>query len=432
MKNKHLTSSDRTVIEIGLNRGDSFRKISSSISRDPTTISKEVRKNSISSTVTKFNRIHNNCINRRTCTKYNEACPDCTIPKTRKCSNCKKGCFSHCSEYIREDCPKLSKPPYVCNGCDELNRCTLTKKLYVSSEAQKRYSAKLSESRKGMVLSEEQIKFLDDLISPLIREKNHSIHHIYINHKDEIMLSEKTLYNIIDQGIISARNIDLPRKGRYRTRRKSSSYKIDRDCRKGRTFEDYRSFMDENPDIAVVQMDTVEGAKGESCLLTIHFTSCNFMLASKRENNNSRTVTEIFENLYSLLGPEQFRTLFPVILTDNGSEFSNPSAIEFDSNGSRRTRIFYCDASAPYEKGSCEVNHEFIRRIVPKGKSWNQYEQKDISLMMSHINSYARAKLNNKSPYFMFSTLYGESVAPALGIERIECDDVNLTPSLFK
>lgn len=432
MKNKHMTSYERSIIESCLDNGFSFRAIASSIGKDPTTVSKEIRKNSINITRTKFNRVPNNCRNRRTCTKYNEACPECTIKKSAKCSNCKKGCSSFCSDYIREECPKLSVPPYVCNGCEELNKCTLTKRLYVSSEAQKRYKSELRESRKGMIITEEEIEHLDRLVSPLLRDRKHSVHHVYINHRDEIMMSEKTLYNIIDQGLLSARNIDLPRKVRYRKRKKPSSYKIDRQCRKGRTYDDYRKFIEDNPDVAVVQMDTVEGAKGESCLLTIHFISCNFMLAFKRESNSSRSVTEIFNRLYDILGHDQFRIIFPVILTDNGSEFSNPSAIEFDRNGNRRTYVFYCDSSAPYEKGACEVNHEFIRRIVPKGQSWNIYEQKDISLMMSHINSYARAKLNNKSPYFMFSALYGEAITSALGIERIECDDVNLTPSLFR
>lgn len=116
-------------------------------------------------------------------------------------------------------------------------------------------------------------------------------------------------------------------------------------------------------------MDTVEGAKGENCLLTLHFTASSFMIAFKRDFNDSKSVTDIFNDIYDRLGANQFRKLFPVILTDNGSEFSNPAAIEFDDNGKRRTRIFYCHPSSSYEKGSYEVTHELLRRIVPKGKS---------------------------------------------------------------
>ena len=70
--------------------------------------------------------------------------------------------------------------------------------------------------------------------------------------------------------------------------------------------------------------------------------------------------------------------MFPVILTDNGSEFSNPRAIEeepYDSNV-LRTLVFYCHAGASFEKGACEVNHEFIRRIIPKGADIPMSQQK--------------------------------------------------------
>ena len=179
-------------------------------------------------------------------------------------------------------------------------------------------------------------------------------------------------------------------------------------------------------------MDTVEGIKGESCLLTIHFTVCNFMIAIKREYNDSKSVTDYFDYLYDLLGRELFMKLFPVTLTDNGSEFSNPKAIEFDKDGNRRTYVFYCHPSAPFEKGACEVNHGLLRRIVPKGKSWNPYEQRDINIMMSHINSYAREKLNDKSPLLLFKILYGEDIARLFNISSIDPDDVNLSSSVIK
>ncbi len=228
------------------------------------------------------------------------------------------------------------------------------------------------------------------------------------------------------------KNIDLPGKVRFRVRKKKSTHKVDRKCQEGRKYDDFLQFIQDNPDKAVVQMDSVEGKKGESCLLTLHFTVCNFMIAVKREFNDSKSVTEFFDDIYKKLGADLFIKLFPVILTDNGSEFSNPSAIEFDENGNRRTFVFYCNSSSPYQKGSCEVNHQLIRRIIPKGVSFNPYKQKDINLMMSHINSYAREKLNDKSPFLLFKTLYGEDILNLFSITCINPDDVNLSPSVLK
>ena len=137
-------------------------------------------------------------------------------------------------------------------------------------------------------------------------------------------------------------------------------------------------------------MDTVEGVKGGKVLLTIHFVNCSFILAFIREHNDAQSVIDIFNYLQEILGIDKFKELFILVLTDNGSEFSNPKEIEFDSNtGEKRTQIFYCHPSSLYEKGSCEVNHELLRRI---GTSFNDLTQEDINLIMSHINSYKRKK----------------------------------------
>ena len=116
---------------------------------------------------------------------------------------------------------------------------------------------------------------------------------------------------------------------------------------------------------------------------------------------------------------------------DNGSEFSDPKSIEFDANGNRRTWLFYCNASAPYQKGSCEVRHEMIRRIIPKGVDITPYSQEQINTMMSHINSYRRKTLGNKSPYEMFAFQYGEDILKKFGLRKIPPDEIILSPKLF-
>ena len=191
------------------------------------------------------------------------------------------------------------------------------------------------------------------------------------------MYSEKTIYKLIDLGILNIKNIDLPRKVRYKQRKKSCTiYKIDKDCLENRRYEDYKKFIEENPDTPIVEIDTVIGKKGGKVLLTVHFVNCSFMLAFIREHNDAQSVIDIFNDLQEKLGIEKFKELFIVILTDNGSEFSNPTEIEFDmKTGEKRTQIFYCHPSSPYEKGSCEVNHELLRRILPKGTSFNDLNQ---------------------------------------------------------
>ena len=231
--------------------------------------------------------------------------------------------------------------------------------------------------------------------------------------------------------MFNLKNIDLPRKVRYRVRKKQAEPKIDRHCREGRTYEDYIAYIKENPS-AIVQMDTVKGGISGKVLLTLHFVTCKFMIAILRDANTSKSVIQTINQLDATLGREKFKELFPVLLTDNGCEFSNPARIEADLNGEMRTRVFYCDRNRPDQKGSIEVTHEFIRRIIPRGQSLECYTQEDINLMMSHINSYGRKRLNDISPYDMFTLLYGQGTAELLGIQKIPYDQINLTPNLLK
>ena len=91
---------------------------------------------------------------------------------------------------------------------------------------------------------------------------------------------------------------------------------------------------------------------------------------------------------------EVFAQLFPVILTDRGSEFSNPWALECDEYGEEISKIFYCNANAPYQKGRLEKNHEFLRYIMSKGTSFDSMTQEMITLSINHINCFYRYLLN--------------------------------------
>ena len=179
-------------------------------------------------------------------------------------------------------------------------------------------------------------------------------------------------------------------------------------------------------------MDSVEGRKGGKVFLTIFFQSCNLMLAFIRDANTARSVTDIFNQLYVLLGHGKFTELFPVIITDRGSEFTDPLGIEFNGDGERRTRVFYCDPQRSNQKGGCEVCHEMIRRGLPKKTSFDDLTQDDVSLLMSHINSYTRKKLNDQSANQLFSFLYGGDTLAKLGIKEIPANEINLTPYLLK
>lgn len=429
-KQKHLDLKSRYVIEHSLDSSMSFKAIARELGKDCTTISKEIRNHLVFKKSGAFGKPFNDCALRFDCGIF-RVCQTCTNRSGRPCKFCGR-CLSSCISYKKETCRKLSKPPYVCNGCDMKKNCTLEKRFYRAMDAQKEYELTRSESRSGFAISEAELEHLDSVVSPLLL-KGQSVHHISQTHADSIMCSEKTLYTYIDNNLLSARNIDLPRKVRLRPRKsKPVALKVDKSCRVGRTWKDYCSYMALHPDTPVVQIDSVEGMKGGKVLLTIHFVNSSLMLAFLRDSNDSQSVIDIFDRLYLELRPDIFQDLFPVILADNGSEFSNPSRIEFDRQGNRRTHLFYCDPSAPYQKGAAENNHEFIRRIIPKGVDLALYSQEQISLMMSHIDSYLRKALGNKSPYDTFAFQYGIEPLEKFGLRKIPADEITLSPELFK
>lgn len=430
-KFKHLSFSERASIEVALNKGLSFKQIAQDIGKDPTTISKEVRNNFNVVSSGAYGRPFNDCKVRFSC-HATMLCKNASSScKKKYCKFCSSTCSKFCDSYVKEVCPKLSKPPYVCNPCNSKRNCTLQKYFYSAESANNKYKQTLSESRSGINTCEQELLRINKLITPLVLNGN-SFHAISVNHASELMISERTLYNYVESGVLDCKNLDLPRKVRYHITKAEKKVKVDKRCRIGRSYEDFLKFMEEHPGLPVVEIDSVEGKKGGKVLLTIHFTNSNLQLAFLRDANTSKSVTDIFNNIYSSLGSVNYKKIFPVILADNGSEFSDPTAIEFDSSGNRRCYLFYCDASAPYQKGSAENNHEFIRRIIPKSTSMDGFSQDQIALMMNHINSYPRKKFGDKTPYEIFKTFYGQDILKKLDVTPISPDNVILQPTLLK
>lgn len=427
----YITYEERMEVENGLFNEKSFGEIAKELGKDRSTISREVRKHSVIERSGYGTNGYNACSHRDECTKVHVCSGNCSRQSLKYCKMC-SCCNDNCPEFEEQICVTRFKPPYVCNACHERNRCTLEKTVYSAVKAHAKAQAHISESRKGVMTTEQELNRLNAFVTPLIL-KGLSIHQIYVNYADTLMCSEKTLYNYVDHGFFDARNIDLPRKVRYRPRKKEQEFKVDRGCYVGRNYVDYQQFLLKHPDAHTVQMDSVIGTVGGKVLLTLHFPDAGFMMAFLRDANTSQSVIDVFDCLYRKLGRKLFEKLFPVILTDRGSEFSNPRMIEAEPGcGIRRTNVFFCDASSPYQKGSIEVNHELIRRILPKGSSFDRLTQADVDHMMNHINSYRRAKLGDKTPFEAFEFYYGKEALEILGYSTVDPSAVVMTPKLLK
>lgn len=132
-----------------------------------------------------------------------------------------------------------------------------------------------------------------------------------------------------------------------------------------------------------------------------------------------------------MLGYEKFHELFPIILTDNGTEFSRPDIIENNGHHVYPTKLFYCDPGHSEQKGKIENNHEYIRRFIPKGNSFDDLNQDDINLMMNHINSVKRDSLDGDSPIYLMNKLLPKKIKKHFDIKEIEQKDIILKDRLF-
>jgi IS30 family transposase len=295
------------------------------------------------------------------------------------------------------------------------------------------YKALLKDTREGISLSRQQLYELDCLLTPLLK-RGQSISHIYTAHKEEIPCSMKTLYNYIDQGIFTARNIDLPQKVKYKAcKKKKKESTVEYAYREGRTYKDFQAFIQKHPESNVIELDTVHGGnKAGKVMLTLLFRNCNLLLIILMSDCTKECVKSVFDRLEEALGLETFRNTFPVILTDNGSEFKGPEDLEKSYSKGERTKVFFCDPLASWQKGKLEKNHEYIRKIIPKGTTLTGFEQDDMTLMANHINSTTRASLNGRTPFELAQLLLDKKLIQAVKLKSIPADEIMLKQSLLK
>lgn len=427
---KHMNQDNRVVIEKGLDNSEPLRGIAEKIGKDPTTIAKEIKKHRVFQEHNKFNEPAFRCAIAKDCRRIHVC--GAYLACKRACRNCNR-CHKFCKDYQPFDyrCPRTDKAPFVCNGCKKKSGCRLDKYYYRATTAQRQYKTVLVESRAGLNITEEELSVLDSIVSPLVMQ-GQSIYMILQNHP-EITQSEKTLYNYIASGALSVGNMDLPKKVKYKPRKSNDSEVDDSGIYEGRTYKDFQAYIKEFPDTKITEMDTVLGCEGsKKVLLTMHYCAPDFMMAFLLDSKEATNVIAMFDAMNNAIGTYLFCKTMPLILTDRGGEFKRPDALECSTDNVLRTSIYYCDPLASWQKPHCEKNHEYIRKICPKGSTFDRLTQEDVNLMMSHINSSCRESLGGLTPFELAKRMLPEELLDFFKVEEIPADEVILTPDLLK
>ncbi len=387
-KNKHMALDDRIEIQECLSKGMTFKAIGNRIGKSQTTISREV--------------------------KHHQT--------------------PHTNSFVRTDdvCPKLLKAPFVCNGCDQRSRssCPYRRQLYIAKNAQTAYESLLVEARTGIPLNREAFYETERIISTAVQNGQHIYHAIKANN---LPVSVATVYRHIQKKYYSITPLDLPRAVKFKPRNSKESEYVPKWAKDGRTFNDFLGFLEDNPDMPLVQLDTVIGRIGGKVILTIHFVNSDFMIGLLLENKTAAEAANKIQGLKVNLSELNFKfgDIAPLLLTDNGGEFSIVSAFENDSNGNKESNLFFCEPCSPHEKAEIEKNHTLFRDVVPSGTSFDDFNQKTVDLIFSHVNAVKRKQFNGKSAYDMFSFYYSEVLASALGIAFVPANEVVQSPKLL-
>ena len=420
----HLTLAERQIIETGISHGSTKAAIAKTLGKDKSTIGKEIKLHRVKS--------------------FSISYPlDCSL--FPKCKNRNTFlCNLQCPSYIQFTCKRRDRSPGACNGCEKYSRCHYDKYRYSASQADSEYRDSLVSTRLGINATLSQIKELGLLIKPLLAQ-GQSVYAILQNHP-EINLTEKTLYHYIEEGVfqnagVSITCMDLKRQVRRKlTKKKSIEYspRKDRSYLKGRTHKEYTEFKEMNPDASVVEMDTVynDGSNGPF-LQTFKFMKYDFLFCVYHQQKTSQDMLEGILLLETILGEQMFNEEVMVLKTDRGSEFILAEQAEIRNDGTRRTRLFYCDPMASWQKGSLENIHLLIRDICPKETDLYALgldSQEKANRISSHINSYSRKKLYNKTSFSVLK-FFNKEMADKLidqGLTEIPPDQVILKPYLLK
>jgi len=395
-KNKHLTSDERSEIQGCLDHGMTFKAIAKRIGKDPTTISKEVKKHlSVQPMPVKKTTIDGKPIDNRLC-------------------------------------PSLLKAPFVCNPCKKRRyQCSYQKQLYFAKTAQNEYESLLIEAREGTPLNKEHFYEVDAIITKGVKKGQHLYH---IMKSNDLGVSKSTVYRHLHRGYLTASKVEFPRVVKFKARKKHREEYVPKAAKLGRTFDDFQMFKDEHGVSSWVEMDTVIGRIGGKVIMTFDFTFCNFMFGLLMDDKTAAEATLKIRTLKSKLSENNIRfgDVFPLLLTDNGGEFANVSVFTVDADGEIETDLFFCDPYQSSQKPKVEKNHTMFRDIVPKGESFDRFTQETVDIIFSHVNSVKRKSLNGKTTYEMFAFIFGDDIARLLGIVPIPADDVIQSPNLLK
>lgn len=365
---KHINFEQRKVIASGVVHHYKAKDIANALGLDPTSISKEVKRNR-----------------------------DCVAIGTNK-----------------SGCNKLNRWPFVCTGCSKrYGSCHFAKYTYSANSAQNKADINLIDSRRGIDVDSDEFKQLDKIVKEGVADKK-SIYEIKRLNSSVINKSLTTIYRYINNGYLTTKRLDLPYAVKYKKRKHNKKYdysnnKIDRN---NHTYLDYLAYIHSHPNVYVWQLDFLGAIKSDTKgILTFMLPTLQLPILDIISNPDAAKVVKFFDDLENIIGTETFMNLIPVILTDRDPAFSDINGICFSKiTGEERCKLFYCDPYVSNQKPNVENMNKQLRLFFPKGKSIQNYSKKDIKNVNLTLLKKPLKSLDSNSPKEAFVRIFGEEL----------------------
>lgn len=427
-KGKQFNIVKRGTLSRMVAKGSTAKDIGEDLDMDPTSVSRELKRNRIKvKEKDDDGTLCGACSHKRGCT-IKKVCG--SLSCGQRCNGCKA--IVKCWKYEEFACGRLKRFPFVCNGCPKEGYCPLEHYMYMPDAAEEAARDRLVSAREGANLTREEYEVQDAILKDRVIAKGQSIHHALVTNRKELGCSEKTLYRRIEKGVYTVKVHHLPRQVSLKKRKYKKKYEYAHDPKVDRTghlYSDWLIYRYKNNITYYFQMDFLGAPhKSDKEVLVLTMRGISFSLLYIVEDATQEKIAALFDSIEGEIGIDNFRKLFPAIITDRDTLFDDFSSLEYDKAGELRTKVFFCDPGESNQKPDVENMNAQLRPIFPKHAILNEYKQEELFFAASNLNSRCLSSIDDRTPSDLFTEIFGEELLSLLHLKKIPPKEVVLKP----
>jgi transposase, IS30 family len=203
------------------------------------------------------------------------------------------------------------------------------------------------------------------------------------------VVSTKTFYNWIDDGLVKIKNIDLLLK----VRRQPSKPRQERKKKLGKSIDERPKDVDTREEFGHWEGDGIVGKDHKGHLISLVERKLGIGMLFNVGDRTEEKIVLVIDHMEKQFGTA-FSSIFKSITFDNGSEFSRSDMMEQGG----RTQVYYAHPYSSWERATNENWNGIVRRFIPKGSSFNDLTDEDLERITHYINTLPRKRFGYKSP----------------------------------